>query len=151
MYAIRSYYVISINHTLVEAGSGIPFLASASLHSLCPFGGVVTIYQFATVGTFVQKIHESAFVLMIIAFLIALLFGPAFCGWICPLGTVQEWVGKLGKKLFKRRRYNHFIPAKIVITSYSIHYTKLYDRTDRRRHEVPAAGPCARESGHLHG
>ena len=104
--------LISINHTLAESGGGIPLLSSASLHSLCPFGGVVTIYQFATVGTFVQKIHESAFVLMAIGFLLAALFGPVFCGWVCPLGTIQEWVAKWGKKLFKRR-YNHFVPARI--------------------------------------
>jgi polyferredoxin len=104
--------LISINHTLVESGGGISFFASASLHSLCPFGGVVTIYQFATVGTFVQKIHESAFVLMAIGFVLAILFGPVFCGWVCPVGTIQEWVAKWGKKLFKRR-YNHFVPARI--------------------------------------
>jgi polyferredoxin len=101
--------LISVNHTLVEAGGGIPFLASASLHALCPFGGVVSIYQFATSGTFVKKIHESAFVLMSIGFLMAILFGPVFCGWICPFGTIQEWFGKLGRRLFKRR-YNRFIP-----------------------------------------
>ena len=104
--------LISINHTLAESGGGIPMLSSASLHSLCPFGGVVTIYQYATVGTFVQKIHESAFVLMVIGFVLAILFGPVFCGWVCPLGTIQEWVAKWGKKLFKRR-YNHFVPARI--------------------------------------
>lgn len=104
--------LISVNHTLAESGKGIPILSSASLHSLCPFGGVVTIYQFATTGTFVQKIHESAFILMIIGFLLAILFGPVFCGWICPFGSIQEWVGKLGRKIFKRR-YNFFIPAKI--------------------------------------
>jgi polyferredoxin len=104
--------LISVNHTLSESGGGIPLLSSASLHSLCPFGGVVTIYQYATVGTFVQKIHESAFVLMVIGFVLAILFGPVFCGWVCPLGTVQEWVAKWGKKLFKRR-YNHFVPARI--------------------------------------
>jgi polyferredoxin len=104
--------LISINHTLAESGGGIPLLSSASLHSLCPFGGVVTLYQFTTVGTFAQKIHESAFVLMAIGFVLAVLFGPVFCGWVCPLGTVQEWVAKWGKKLF-RRRYNHFVPARI--------------------------------------
>jgi len=104
--------LISVNHTLAESGGGIPLLSSASLHSLCPFGGVVTIYQFATVGTFVQKIHESAFVLMAIGFVLAILFGPVFCGWVCPLGTIQEWVAKWGKKLF-RRRYNHFVPARV--------------------------------------
>ncbi len=104
--------LIAINHTLVENGGGIPFLSTASLHALCPFGGVVTIYQYATAGTFVQKIHESAFILMILGFLLAVLFGPVFCGWVCPLGTVQEWVSKLGKKLF-RRRFNNFVPARL--------------------------------------
>jgi polyferredoxin len=105
--------LISINHTLVQSGKGIPLLSSASLHALCPFGGVVSIYQFITVGTFVQKIHSSSFILMIIGFLLALLFGPVFCGWVCPFGSIQEWIGGIGRKLFKRRRYNHFIPAKI--------------------------------------
>jgi polyferredoxin len=73
---------------------------------------VVTIYQFVTVGTFVQKIHQSSFVLMIISFLLAILFGPVFCGWVCPLGTIQEWVSSFGRKLF-RRRFNHFVPAKL--------------------------------------
>lgn len=104
--------LIAINHTLVENGGGIPFLSTASLHALCPFGGVVTIYQYATVGSFVQKIHESAFILMIIGFVLAFLFGPVFCGWVCPLGTVQEWAAKLGHKIFKRK-YNHFIPTKL--------------------------------------
>ncbi len=103
--------LISVNHTLVESGKSIPFLSSASLHALCPFGGVVTIYTYITAGSFVQKIHESAFILMILGFLLALILGPVFCGWVCPLGTFQEWVSKLGKKLFKRR-FNHFIPEK---------------------------------------
>lgn len=105
--------LIAVNHTLVEYGVSIPFLSSASLHALCPFGGVETLYKYITAGSFVQKIHESAFILMVIGLLTALLFGPVFCGWVCPLGTIQEWVGGLGKKLFKKRRYNHFIPAKI--------------------------------------
>ena len=102
--------LIAVNHTLAESGQGIGFLSSASLHALCPFGGVVTIYQYVTDGTFVKKLHESSFILMSLGFLLALLFGPVFCGWVCPFGTFQEWVGKLGKKIFKRR-YNHFVPA----------------------------------------
>lgn len=104
--------MISVNHLLAESGGGIPLLSSASLHALCPFGGVVTIYQYATAGTFVQKIHESAFILMILGLMLAVLFGPVFCGWVCPFGTFQEWLGKLGKKLF-RRRYNQFVPERL--------------------------------------
>jgi hypothetical protein len=102
---------IAVNHTLLESGKGIPLLSGASLHAVCPFGGVVSLYQLATSGTFVKKIHESSVILMIIVFGSAFLLGPLFCGWICPFGSFQEILGRLGKKLFKRR-YNHFIPYK---------------------------------------
>ncbi len=104
--------LISINHSLAISGRGIPFLSSASLHAVCPFGGVVSIYQFATVGTFTKKIHEASFALMAIAFVLAVLFGPVFCGWVCPLGTIQEFVSNFGHKRL-RKRFNHFVPAKL--------------------------------------
>lgn len=104
--------LISVNHTLVESGAkGIPLLSSASLHSLCPFGGVVSIYQYLDTGTPVRKVHESAFVLMWIGFALAILLGPVFCGWVCPMGTIQEFFGKLGRRIFKR--FNRFIPYKV--------------------------------------
>lgn len=104
--------LIAINHTLAESGAAIPILASASLHAVCPFGGVETLYTLASSGLFIKKIHDATLVLAGLSLLLAVFFGPVFCGWICPLGTVQEWVGKLGRKLF-RRRYNHFVPAKL--------------------------------------
>ena len=103
--------LISVNHALEESGRAIPLLSAASLHALCPFGGVVTLQQFVTTGNFIQKIHESSIVLMIISVFLAILFGPVFCGWICPLGSVQEWFSKLGRKLFKKK-FNNFVPLK---------------------------------------
>ena len=103
--------LIALNHTLEESGREIPLIGSASLHAVCPFGGVVSIYQYATGGTFVKKTHESSFILMIIVAVTAVAFGPVFCGWICPFGTVQEFLGRIGRKIFKRR-YNRFIPYK---------------------------------------
>jgi len=100
--------VIAINHSL---DGPIEFLSAASLHALCPFGGVVSIYQYVTAGTYVQKIHESAFILMYIGFALALLFGPVFCGWVCPFGSFQEWLGKLGRKM-SVKKFNKLVPAK---------------------------------------
>jgi len=102
--------VIAVNHALEEQGKAISFLSSASLHTVCPFGGVVSIYQYVTAGTYLHKIHESAIILMYIVFALALLVGPAFCGWVCPLGSFQEWVGKLGMRI-SSKMFNKYIPA----------------------------------------
>lgn len=104
--------LITVNEALIKANlTSLPFLASASLHAICPFGGVVSIFDFVTAGKFVQKIHESSFILMGAAFLLTVGFGPLICGWVCPLGTVQEWISILGRKFFGKK-FNHFIPEK---------------------------------------
>ena len=104
--------VISLG-TAAERGVSLPFTPStASLHAICAFGGVVSAWNLITEGTLVRKIHDSSVVLGVLGILLALLFGPVICGWICPFGTFQEWVGRIGKKLFKRR-YNTFIPYKV--------------------------------------
>lgn len=104
--------LIAVNHTLVEGGGGLAFFSTASLHAVCPFGGVVSLHTLATAGTFVKKVHESSLVLMAAVFAAALFLGPLFCGWICPFGTFQELLGKLGQKLMKKR-YNRLIPPGI--------------------------------------
>ena len=115
---------ISVNHSLVESGKGVSFFSTASLHAVCPFGGVVTIYHLLGIGTFVKKVHPSSVVLMIVVFSSAILLGPLFCGWICPFGTFQEWIGKIGKKLFKKK-YNRFIPYKYDRYLRFLRYTVL--------------------------
>jgi len=105
--------LISVNRALSHDGGGWDFLPSVSLHALCPFGGVETAYQLLTDGTLLHKIHLSSVVLLDVVFILAILFGPVFCGWICPLGSIQEWYGKLGRKWLGPKRYNHFIPARL--------------------------------------
>lgn len=116
--------LISLNHLAVEEGWEIPVVGSASLHAICPFGGVVSIYQLLATGELVRKVHESSVVLMGGVFVLALLFGPVFCGWICPFGTVQELVGRLGKKLF-RRKYNRLLPKGIDSLARYLRYLVL--------------------------
>ncbi len=104
--------LIVANKTLTGIGYGIVLLSDASLHALCPFGGIVTLYNLATLGIFIQKIHISSVILLSIILLLSVLFGPVFCGWVCPLGTYQEWIGKIGRRLFQKS-YNHFLPSSL--------------------------------------
>ncbi len=104
--------LIVLGKTLAESGIALPFAPDVSLHAICPFGGVATLYTFATTGTFIQKIHSSSFILMGLGVVVALLFGTIFCGYVCPFGSFQEWIGKIGKKLFPKK-YNRFVPKNL--------------------------------------
>jgi len=104
---------ISVNHTLVRNGAGVSFFSNASLHALCPFGGVETMAQLFLSGTLIQKVRASSIILLDLVLVLSLLLGPVFCGWVCPLGTVQEWIGKLGRRWFGNKLYNQFIPTKL--------------------------------------
>jgi polyferredoxin len=104
--------VIAVGIWLRELGIALPLIPEASLHAVCPFGGVVTVYEFVTSGSFIQKIHSASFILMGLGFVVALLFGSIFCGYICPFGSFQEWLGKLGRKLFPKK-YNRIVPGKL--------------------------------------
>ncbi|MDX9897905.1 MAG: 4Fe-4S binding protein [Spirochaetia bacterium] len=98
---------------LSERGITTPaILEGASLHAICPFGGVVSFWQLVSAGTLVKKVHESSVALAVIALFLAVLFGPVICGWVCPFGSIQEWFASIGRRLFKKR-YNTFVPARL--------------------------------------
>lgn len=103
--------LIATMNGLKEEGVEIPLAGTASLHAICPFGGVVSFWQLASMGTLVKKVHDSSVVLGVIGILLAVLFGPVICGWICPFGTFQEWIGKVGRRIFGKR-YNTLIPGR---------------------------------------
>ena len=42
-------------------------------------------------------------VILMGAFFLAAIAGNFYCGWLCPLGSLQEWLGKLGSVFLKRK------------------------------------------------
>jgi polyferredoxin len=70
--------------------------------ALCPFGGIETIGTFLATGGYVPHIHPANLVLAAALLLVAFFARGAFCGWICPLGFVQDLVGGFGRIVRKR-------------------------------------------------
>jgi polyferredoxin len=105
--------LIAINHVLAESGKELfGFIPSLSLHAICPFGAVESIISLVTAGTLVPKLQMSNIVISVLILVVTLVFGAVFCSFVCPLGTLQEWIGKIGKRIFKKK-YNRFIPQKV--------------------------------------
>jgi len=90
---------ISIGHLIYGGGKfGFP-----SLGTYNPFGGFVKIFQNMGTGTYIFSMPLTKLALLGATILTAVVTGRAFCGWICPFGSVQEWLGILGKKAFPKR------------------------------------------------
>ena len=58
----------------------------------------------------VPALHPAALFLLVTFVSIAFLFRKAFCSWLCPVGTISEYLWQLGKKLFRRNfRINRWV------------------------------------------
>ncbi|NLI91543.1 MAG: 4Fe-4S binding protein [Peptococcaceae bacterium] len=81
-----------------------------SVHALCPFGALESLYALLFMGTFIKKIYSGTVVLLILTVVLAILFRRSFCGLLCPFGALQEIFAKIGYKVFKKR---YVIPERI--------------------------------------
>ena len=66
-----------------------------------PIAGLMNTRLWLVTGQ-APLIHPAAMVLLLTFFAISLLMRKAFCGWLCPVGTVSEWLWKAGRAIFKR-------------------------------------------------
>lgn len=91
---------VIVRHVLVGEGSGV---VTASAEAYCPFGGLESLYKYITTGgSFVPHTHLSNLVVLVAVLALAILFRSAFCGWVCPLGFIQDLVSSFSAFLRKR-------------------------------------------------
>jgi polyferredoxin len=88
-----------------------PFVERPSaVEGFLPISALVALKVWLTSGEF-DKIHPAGLVLFTFFVGSGIIFRKSFCSWFCPVGTVSEWTGMLGKKLFKK---NFEIPQWLV-------------------------------------
>lgn len=72
------------------------FVVGANAERWCPFGGVEALYTYATEGNMTCSLGVSNFYALAGVLVMVLLLRRAFCSYLCPIGTITEWLGKLG-------------------------------------------------------
>lgn len=93
----------------------------AGVEGWLPIAGLMNVKSWLATGV-VPDVHPAAMVLLLTFFAIAILLKKAFCSWLCPIGTVSEWLWKLGRKLMRR---NFTVPRWLDVALRGVKYLLL--------------------------
>jgi len=97
---VQSVFLIG---TVALLARGLAGATPNTCETYCPFGGLVALYPLARYRAYACALTEFNVALLVSVVLLAIVSKKSFCGWVCPLGTVQEWIGRLGEKGLGRR------------------------------------------------
>lgn len=82
-------------------GASLRVSRPAGVEAWLPIAALMTLKDFVLTG-FVPEVHPAG-MFMLMAFLaISWMYRKAFCSWICPVGTLSEWLWTGGKATFGR-------------------------------------------------
>jgi ferredoxin len=73
------------------------------VEAFLPIGALVSLKNWLVNGE-IEALHPAALVLLLTFIAMALLTRKSFCAWLCPVGTVEELMWKLGRRIFGRLR-----------------------------------------------
>jgi polyferredoxin len=104
-----------------SGGRSVPVSRPAGVEGWLPIEGIMQ-FKYVLATGHLPRLHPAAFFLFTAFALISLVFRKAFCGWICPVGTVSEYLWKVGRGLLGR---NFRIPRGIDLPLRSLKYLLL--------------------------
>lgn len=82
-------------------GAGIWVERPAGIEGWLPIASLMNLKLWWATGK-VPGVHPAGMFLLLAFVAISLLLRKAFCGWLCPIGTISEYLWRLGRKLFRR-------------------------------------------------
>ena len=75
------------------------FVVGANAEAWCPLGGVEGLYTYLQEGNLVCSLGVSNFYILAGVLVMALLLRRAFCGYMCPIGAISEWIHGAAQRL----------------------------------------------------
>ena len=96
--AVIGTFVLGLRHIMPgEASRG------GSFDSFCAFGGIETLLPYLSTGHLLKSTNLLNFSVLIATLGVSLVAGRAFCGWLCGLGALQDFVAEWTRKLLSER------------------------------------------------
>ena len=93
----------------------------AGVEGWLPIAGLMNLRYFLVTHQ-VPTVHPAAMFLLMAFLATSFLFRKAFCSWLCPVGTISEYLWRAGRTLFRR---NFQLPRWLDVGLRSLKYVLL--------------------------
>ena len=116
---------IAILAILPSFGSFTP-----DFEAYCPFGGIQALGSYLLNNSLACTMTSAQIVMGLAVMIGVFLFSKLFCSFICPIGTISEWLGKLGNQLKIRITVKGILDKVFRSLKYILLYITLYYTLD---------------------
>jgi len=97
---LGSLFYVWVRH--FETGSSSGTIARpAGVEGWLPIAGLMNL-KYWIVTHRVPSVHPAGMFLLVTFLAMAFLFRKAFCSWLCPVGTISEYLWRAGRRVFRR-------------------------------------------------
>src|ERR1035438_8035666 len=105
-----------------ETGGGSLLVARPpGVEGWLPIASLMNLKVLLATGQ-VPRLHPAGMFLLIAFLAMSWIFRKGFCGWLCPVGTISEYLWRLGQKIFRR---NFRLPRRVDIALRTLKYILL--------------------------
>jgi polyferredoxin len=104
-----------------SGGRALEVSRPAGVEGWLPIEGLMQLKYFLLTRQ-LPNLHAAGFFLFVSFLVMSVVFRKSFCSWLCPVGSVSEYLWKLGRATFRR---NFQLPRWADITLRSLKYILL--------------------------
>jgi len=123
-FYIQSIFLILILYVAIRPAFDKTYLAD--FEQYCPFGGISSLFSKLNIGSMSCNMSETQVFLGIALLIGAGVIGKIFCSFVCPIGFISEWLGKLGDKLKIRREVPQGLDRCLRVFKYILLFVTIY-------------------------
>jgi polyferredoxin len=114
----RFYFFVRYYET---GGQTTPVGRPPGVEGWLPIAGLMNL-KYTLLTGLVPEVHPAAMFLLVAFVAVSFAARKAFCSWLCPIGTLSEWLWEGGRELFGR---NFRAPRWLDIPARSLKYLLL--------------------------
>ena len=91
----------SVWHAQHAGGAMVGITRPPGVEGFLPISSLMSLLYWIETGSF-HDVNPAGLAILIAIVAVSIVLKKSFCSWLCPIGTVSENLGELGRKLFMR-------------------------------------------------